>query len=145
MPISCPPGSRFRFPSKDSLLGRFPRSFVLFPHLFLSSTVFEGYVWLSVPHVSAFPQQPTVFTRIIKRSVNSQDSFRDSQIKFRCADIQERQNKRIFSHKFSKLIFVSFLIRKGCENDVFHDIEKIYVRRMTPFWKPVQPRLRKFI
>jgi hypothetical protein len=37
---------------------------VSFFHYLLSSTIFEGYVWWSVPHVSAFAQRFPVFTRI---------------------------------------------------------------------------------
>ena len=68
IPIRWRPDPRFRSPGTDFLLARSPRTSVHFPNVPSSSMFFEGYVRLSVPHVSACPHQFTVFTRILERS-----------------------------------------------------------------------------
>jgi len=67
MAISCRPSPCSRSPSTGFLMERFPQTSVCFSHHFLPSTVSEGYVWLSVPHVSACSQRFEEFTRICEK------------------------------------------------------------------------------
>ncbi len=57
-----------QIPTHGVLIGVIPQTFVCFPNVISSSTFFEGYVGLSVPHVSAYIQRLVVFTRIFERS-----------------------------------------------------------------------------
>jgi len=99
------PSLRSRSPSTVFLLGSFPRTSVRFFTVSSLLTVFEGYVWWSVPHVSAFfptmgaPQTDTRSPCLVLERVPS-DRYQKSEI---CTDEQtDRSPKNVSTRTKSR-------------------------------------------